>query len=200
MRTSVKVLIIVGVMAVLGISLTGFMSYNKLRTLEKESDVSWVEVEKSLQYRYDKVPELVSSVTGVIDDEDGVLERVMTAHNAASVTQLSDDLNKRVLGEQTLEFAVAQLLTLIEADADLSSNEAVTALVNELVVAEDTIEVDRERYNTSVQEFNKAVTSFPMNIWSKVFGFDELRYYGEEPETSTEIESAESAESEIGSN
>ena len=197
MRTSVKVLIGVGVMAVLGIFLTGFMSYNKLRTLEKASDVSWVEVEKSLQYRYDKVPELVRSVTDVIDDEDGVLARVMSAHNAASVTQLSNDLNKRVLGEQTLEVAVAQLVSLIEADTNLSSNEDVTALVNEMVVAEDTFEVDRERYNTSVQEFNKVVTSFPMNIWSKVFGFDELRYYGEAPEASTEIESSES---EIGSN
>jgi len=76
-----------------------------------------------------------------------------------------------------LSSALSKLMLVVEKYPDLKANENFIQLSDELAGTENRIAVARQEYNAVARDFNKVAKSFPMNIFAKMFGFDNAAYF-----------------------
>lgn len=174
-------IIIVAVMAVIAFwAVTG---YNGLVSGEEKVKAAWSQVENVYQRRLDLIPNLVATVKGYAQHEQGTLESVVAARSKA--TQISVDPN--MLTEESIaEFQEAQgeigaalgrLLAISENYPDLKANQNFMELQAELAGTENRIATERRKYNESARAYNTMVRRFPRNILASMFGFSQKGYF-----------------------
>ena len=160
------------------LSLTG-CGYNTLQVKDEAVNASWSEVQNQYQRRADLVPNLVSVVKGYAKHEEQVLTEVTQAR--ANVAGLKVDkevlenpeLFKRYQEAQAqMTSALSRLLAVTENYPDLKANEQFRDLQVQLEGTENRIAVARNRYITTVQDFNSYVRQFPQVMTAKVIGMD----------------------------
>jgi LemA protein len=176
---------------VLLFSLTGCGSYNRLVTLEQTVNKKWADVQSVYQRRADLIPNLVSTVAGAANFEKSTLTEVTNAR--ASVGQVKLDPSKAPTDAAQLEkfqqaqgqltTALSRLLLVTENYPQLRATEAFQNLQAQLEGTENRISVERNNFNTAVQEYNTALLVFPTNMLNKMFGFQSRPFFNAQPET-----------------
>jgi LemA protein len=142
--------------------------YNALVTLRNQVENGWKQIDVQLKRRHDLIPNLVNTVKGYMQFEQGTLEKVIQARNAAaSATGVADAAAK----ETALTGALGKLFALAEAYPTLKSNENVMQLQEELSSTENKIGFARQFYNDIATKFNIGQQVFPANIIASMFGF-----------------------------
>lgn len=168
-----KVLIFLGIIVIVaGVSLVGL--YNRLVTKAQSVDEQWAQVEVQYQRRFDLILNLVSSVEGIMRQEQEVFGRLAEARKAYTGAQNNDE-QAAAAGE--VESALSRLLVVMEAYPELKSNENVTQLMDELAGTENRVAVERRRYNELVREFNGMIVRFPENMLARLLGFETKAYF-----------------------
>ena len=158
------------------LSLTG-CGYNTLQVKDEAVTASWAEVQNQYQRRADLVPNLVNVVKGYAKHEEQVLTEVTQAR--ANVAGLKVD--KQVLEDPALfqkyqeaqaqmTSALSRLIAVSENYPDLKANEQFRDLQAQLEGTENRIAVARNRYITTVQDYNSYVRQFPQAMTAKVIG------------------------------
>src|ERR1700720_4540820 len=157
----------------------GCGSYNRLVTLDQEVNKRWADVQSVYQRRADLIPNLVSTVAGAANFEKSTLTEVTNAR--ASVGQVKLDPSKAPTDAAELEkfqkaqgqltTALSRLLVVSENYPQLKATEAFQNLQAQLEGTENRISVERNNFNTAVQEYNTALERFPTNMLNKMFGF-----------------------------
>ena len=177
---SKKTWIILAVIAVVVIyfysSIKG--SYNTMVAMDEKVIAQWANVETQYQRRLDLIPNLVNTVKGYAEHESSTLEAVINARAKATSTTIDpSNLNaasiqqfQAVQGE--LSSALSRLLVSVERYPDLKANQNFLELQAQLEGTENRISVERNRFNSGVQEYNTYVRSFPKNVWAGMFGFE----------------------------
>src|SRR2546423_1502580 len=160
-------------------SLTGCGTYNRLVTLEQNVNKKWADVQSVYQRRADLIPNLVSTVAGAANFEKSTLTEVTNAR--ASVGQVKLDpskaptdaaeLEKFQKAQGQLSTALSRLLVVSERYPELRATESFKGLQVQLEGTENRISVERNNFNTAVQEYNTALERFPTNMLNKMFGF-----------------------------
>jgi LemA protein len=160
-------------------SLSGCGSYNRLVTLEQNVNKKWADVQSVYQRRADLIPNLVSTVAGAANFEKSTLTEVTNAR--ASVGQVKLDpskaptdaaeLEKFQQAQGQLSTALSRLLVVSENYPQLRATEAFQNLQAQIEGTENRISVERNNFNTAVQEYNTALERFPTNMLNKMFGF-----------------------------
>jgi LemA protein len=84
-----------------------------------------------------------------------------------------------------LTSALSRLLVVVERYPELRSNENFLNLQAQLEGTENRISVERGKFNTTVQQYNTAVRSFPSVLYAGVFGFREKPYFSGTPQAQT---------------
>jgi LemA protein len=170
-------------------SFSGCGSYNRLVTLEQNANKKWADVQSVYQRRADLIPNLVNTVAGSANFEKSTLTEVTNAR--ASVGRVQLDPNKapedaaklqefqRAQGQ--LSNALSRLLVVSENYPQLRSTEAFQNLQAQLEGTENRISVERNNYNTAVQDLNTALERFPTNMLNKMFGFKPRAFFQSEP-------------------
>src|SRR5256886_15449067 len=178
--------IILFVVLVGGCAVAG--SYNRLVGLQQKVDQSWAQVQTVYQRRADLIPNLVNTVAGSANFEKSTLTEVTNAR--ASVGRVQLDPNKapedaaklqefqRAQGQ--LSNALSRLLVVSENYPQLRSTEAFQNLQAQLEGTENRISVERNNYNSAVQELNTALERFPTNMLNKMFGFKPRAFFQSE--------------------
>ena len=163
---------------VASLSLTG-CGYNTLQVKDEAVTASWSEVENQYQRRADLVPNLVNVVKGYAAHEEQVLTEVTQARsNVAGLKVDAEVLNDPALFEKyqqaqaQLTGALSRLIAVSENYPDLKANEQFQALQVQLEDTENRIAVARNRYISSVQDFNSYARQFPQVMTAKVIGMD----------------------------
>ena len=151
--------------------------YNTLQVKDEAVTASWSEVQNQYQRRADLVPNLVNVVKGYAKHEEKVLTEVTQAR--ANVAGLKVD--KEVLEDPALfqkyqeaqaqmTSALSRLIAVSENYPDLKANEQFRDLQAQLEGTENRIAVARNRYITTVQDYNSYVRQFPQAMTAKVIG------------------------------
>src|SRR3989440_3848896 len=183
------VLVILAVFAIVcALALMG--SYNGLVKSQQAVDSQWAQVQNVYQRRSDLIPNLVNTVQGAANFEKSTLTEVTNAR--ASVGRVQLDPNKAPTdAKQLQEFQAAQgqlsnalsrLLVVAENYPQLRATENFQGLQAQLEGTENRISVERNKFNTVVQEYNTAVRRFPTNMIAGMFGFAPRPFFTAQPE------------------
>src|SRR5215218_5066858 len=165
--------------------LTGCGSYNRLVSLEQNVNKKWADVQSVYQRRADLIPNLVNTVQGAANFEKSTLTEVTNAR--ASVGQVKLDPNKAPTDAAQLEQfqqaqgqlsnALSRLLVVSENYPQLRATEAFQNLQAQLEGTENRISVERNNFNSAVQDYNTALGRFPTNMLNKMFGFQPRPFF-----------------------
>jgi LemA protein len=152
--------------------------YNQFQSKDEATKAAWGEVVNQYQRRADLIPNLVNTVKGYATHERETLEAVTRARAAATSFQITPEvLNnpeafkkfQAVQGE--LSGALSRLMAVSEKYPDLKADTGFRDLQSQLEGTENRITVARNRYITTVQDYNVTVRSFPTNLTAKMFGY-----------------------------
>ena len=166
-----------------GISIIGILviliiwfgaSYNGLIKRQVEVDKSWGNVQSVYQRRADLIPNLVNTVKGFAKQELTVFTEVTNGRSAWANAKTTE---KQVNAANGLESAISRLLLVVENYPLLKSDQNFLALQDELAGTENRINVERQRYNEAVSEYNKRVRVIPSNIVAGLFGFEQRTFF-----------------------
>ena len=167
---------------------TGCGSYNRLVTLEQNVNKKWADVQSVYQRRADLIPNLVNTVAGAANFEKSTLTEVTNAR--ASVGQVKLDPSKAPTdaaelqqfqqAQGQLSSALSRLLVVSENYPQLKATENFQNLQAQLEGTENRISVERNNFNSAVQEYNTALERFPTNMLNKMFGFKERPFFAAE--------------------
>jgi LemA protein len=173
--------IIIGVLGILVIM--GFNSYNGLVTKEEAVGLAWGNVESDYQRRADLIPNLVNTVKGYADFEKETLTKVIEARASATQVKIDasnltpDNIAAYQQAQGGLSSALSRLLVVAENYPDLKANQNFMDLQAQLEGTENRINVSRQRFNDSVNEYNTSRRRFPTAIFSSLLGFKEKGYF-----------------------
>ena len=153
--------------------------YNTLQVKDEAVTAAWSEVQNQYQRRADLVPNLVNVVKGYAKHEEQVLTEVTQARaNVAGLKVDKEVLEDPALFQKYQEAqaqmtgALSRLIAVSENYPDLKANEQFRDLQVQLEGTENRIAVARDRYISTVQDFNSYARQFPQVMTAKVIGMD----------------------------
>jgi LemA protein len=167
-RTSIQALVLLAALPLAG------CSYNKFVSQEEAIKAQWAQVENQLQRRNDLIPNLVETVKGYAQHEEGVYKDIADAR-ARLLAARSPEETIQAANQQTS--ALGRLLAVVENYPQLRANEQFNRLMDELSGTENRIAVERMRYNERVQEYNTSRRQFPANLTAKMFTFKDYPFF-----------------------
>ena len=182
MGTGMKVaVVIVGAIILIGV-LGGFMvvgTYNTLVTLDQATQSQWAQVQNVYQRRADLIPNLVNTVKGAANFEQGTLVAVTEAR--AKVGQVTQGAIQNIANDPAafqrfqqaqdgLSSALSRLMVVAEKYPELKATSNFSELQSQLEGTENRITVERQRFNDAAREFNTKRDKFPTTIIAGFFG------------------------------
>lgn len=152
-----------------------FISYfNRFALLENRIENSFSQIDVQLKKRADLVPNLMASVKGYMKHEKGVMDSVTQARKALIGAK---DVSKKLKADAALESALGRLFAIAENYPNLKASENFVQLQEELSAIEDKVAYSRQFYNDSVLDYDNLFSTFPGNMFAKMFGKTQKEYF-----------------------
>ena len=175
-----SLLIVLAVLAVLvfwGIGLN-----NGLAGKNQNVKAQWGDIQSAYQRRADLIPNLVNTVKGVANFEKGTLTDVINAR--ASATQMKIDANdltpenlqKFQAAQSQLSGALSRLMVVSEQYPQLKATQNFSELQAQIEGTENRINVERNKFNGTVRDYNGDVVKFPASLLAGMLGYKEKGY------------------------
>jgi len=169
--------IILFVALVIGLSFRN--TYNRLVTLDQDVNKKWGDVQSVYQRRADLIPNLVNTVSGAANFEKSTLVEVTNARASVGRVQLDPNkaptdpaqLQQFQAAQGQLSNALSRLLVVVERYPELTATQTFKELQVQLEGTENRISVERNNFNSSVQNYNTVLQRFPTNVIGGMFGF-----------------------------
>src|SRR6266571_2917727 len=176
-------LILLFVVFVAGLFFWG--TYNRLVTLDQNVNKKWAQVQNVYQRRADLIPNLVNTVQGAANFEKSTLTEVTNARASVGRVQIDPNhapedaakLQEFQQAQGQLSNALSRLLVVSERYPELRATQNFQSLQAQLEGTENRISVERGNFNSSVQDYNTAVRTFPTNLFAGMFGFRQRPFF-----------------------
>ena len=151
-----------------------FTKYNELVSLSEKIDSKYSDIDTQLQRRADLIPNLVSSVKGIMSHEQEAIDKITDAR-----TKLvnAKDVTEKANADNELTKALNNFVVIAEAYPDLKANTNYNTLMDELAGTENRIATSRKDYNEAVEKYNSFIKKIPTSLVAKMFGFNEKDYF-----------------------
>ncbi len=143
-------------------------AYNRFVRLTNRCEEAWSDIDVQLKRRYDLIPNLVETVKGYMQHEQGTLANVTEMRTRAMNATAPKD---KAEAENMLSGALKSLFAVAEQYPDLKANQNFMELQRELSDTENKIQAARRFYNGVVQDLQNMLEQFPSNIVGSTFGF-----------------------------
>lgn len=172
-------LIIIVVLGFIAFSFFGGVN-NTAVEHEENAKTAWANVESAYQRRNDLIGNLVNTVKGAADFERETLTAVIEARSKATSVNVDannlspEAINKFQNAQGGLTSALSRLLVSVERYPELKANQNFLNLQSQLEGTENRINVERNRYNEVVKEYNTYIRKFPNNMVVGMFGFEKM--------------------------
>ena len=145
--------------------------------MDENVKTKWAAVQSQYQRRSDLIPNLVNTVKGAANFEKSTLTAVVEARAKATSVQVDptkltpESIKAFQAAQGELSSALGRLLAVTENYPNLKADGAFRDLQAQLEGTENRIAVARNRYTTTVKEYNTLVRSFPSNLTANYFGY-----------------------------
>jgi LemA protein len=150
--------------------------YNSMQRQDETVKGAWSEVLNQYQRRADLIPNLVATVKGYAQHEADVLTRVTEARAKVGTVKVdAGDAASLAAFQQAqgeLSSALSRLMVVAENYPNLKSDQSFRELQAQLEGTENRITVARNRYISTVQDYNTLIRTFPNNLTAKMFGYE----------------------------
>ncbi len=164
--------------AVLGLWMLG--ARNRVVGLRGAVSSAWAEVDALLKARQQAIGALLEAAVDRLAAERATLDAVVAAQ--VQVATAAEVLRKRPVREEPMAVlsraeasigsALARLVALIEADAELRFDAAVAPQLKALADLAPRAAFARKLYNEAAAAYNAAITQFPTRLLSRFFRFE----------------------------
>lgn len=181
-KKSIITIVIIAVV-VLAIYLWFKSGYNAMVMKQETVQAQWAQVENVYQRRADLIPNLVATVKGYAQHEQGTLTAVIEARSKATGITIDptdldpEDIARFQAAQDQLSGALSRLLVSVEAYPELKANENFMALQAQLEGTENRITVERQKFNEKAMDYNQYIRKFPRNIIASMFDFEKVGYF-----------------------
>jgi LemA protein len=162
---------VVGIIAIVGFVFIYY--YNRFALLENRIENSFSQIDVQLKKRADLIPNLMESVKGYMKHEKTIITEVTTARKALIGVK---DMNKKLKADAALESALGRLFAIAENYPNLKASENFVQLQEELSAIEDKVAYARQYYNDSVLEYDNLFSTFPGNMFARMFNKKQQEY------------------------
>ena len=153
-------LIIIGVVVLILV-----LMYNSLVKSRNYSIEAEKQIDVALQDRAELIPNLVATVKGYAKHESEVLRGVTEAFaNATTLAERHEAINQ-------FNSSLPAFMATAESYPELRASENFAKLQDSLTDTQQTVFSMRRHYNSTTNDYNTKVQSFPTNILAGIFGF-----------------------------
>jgi LemA protein len=159
--------------AVLLLVLVFIRYFNRFALLENRIENSFSQIDVQLKKRADLIPNLMASVKGYMKHEKGVMDSVTEARKALVGAK---SIDKKLKADGALESALGRLFAIAENYPNLKASENFVQLQEELSAIEDKVAYSRQFYNDSVLDYDNLFSTFPGNMFAKMFSKKQKEY------------------------
>lgn len=178
-------IILIALVAIVGlVILWGIRVNNKLVNSEENVKEAWSQVENNYKRRMDLIPQLVSTVQGAANFEKSTFTEVTEARSKASSVQVdANDLSEaNVANFQKAQDALTSALSrsinvVVERYPELTATQNFRDLQVQLEGTENRIATARQRFNETVNVYNRQLRVFPNSIVASIAGFEKKGYF-----------------------
>ena len=176
---SLGLIVVVALILILGGC--GCSSYNGLVKSDQTVKQVWSNVETNYQRRTDLYNSVIKTIEGSANFEKSTLKEVIEARAKATSVQVDindpESLAKYQAAQGQLQSAFGRLMAVAEAYPDLKTTKSFQDFQAQIEGTENRINIARQDYNKSVNDYNLKVRTFPNSIFAGIFGFKEKAYY-----------------------
>ncbi len=156
---------------------------NNLAIKTQSVKAQWGDIQSSYQRRTDLIGNLVNTVKGVANFEKSTLTDVIAAR--ASATQMKLDANdlspenmaKYQAAQSGLSGALGRLMVVSEQYPQLKATANFSELQAQIEGTENRINVERNKFNDTVKDYNGDLVRFPASFIAKLLGYNEKGYF-----------------------
>jgi LemA protein len=163
----------------------GCSSYNGLVQVDQSVKNSWSNVETNYQRRTDLYSSVIKTIEGSANFEKSTLKEVIEARAKATSVQVNisdpESLAKYQAAQGQLQSAFGRLMAVAEAYPDIKTTKSFQDFQTQIEGTENRINVARQDFNKTVNDYNLKVKTFPNNIFAGFFHFSEKPYYKADP-------------------
>jgi LemA protein len=149
-------------------------AYNGFVRLRQHVQEAWSDIDVQLKRRYDLIPNLVETVKGYAAHESGTLTKVTEMRTRAMNAKAPAD---KAQAEDMLSGALKSLFAVAENYPNLKANENFLELQRQLEDTENKLQAARRFYNSTVQDINTRLQTFPSSVIGNMFGFKQADYF-----------------------
>jgi len=178
-------LIVLGLILILGV--WGCSGYNGLISADQNVKKVWGNVETNYQRRTDLYNSVIKVIEASANFEKSLLKEVVDARaRATSITVDINDqqsLDRFQQAQGQLQSSFSRLLATVENYPDIKTTKAFQDFQTQIEGTENRINVARQDFNASVENYNLKVKRFPINLMAGIFGFKEKAYFKSEAGT-----------------
>ncbi len=147
------------------------LTFNSLIRRRNRVDEAWAQIDVELTRRYELVPSVTAAVSGYLDHERELLQRVTEARAAAVAAGAAGTVEARAEADSMLTGALRSLFMVAENYPTLKGSENVLSLQQELATTEDRIAFARGYYNAAVVEYESVRLTVPSNLVAALLRF-----------------------------
>ena len=164
---------------------------------QENAKAKWSNVESAYQRRNDLIGNLVSTVKNAAEYEKGTLTAVIEARAKATSTKIdannlsAENMAQFQKAQSGLAGALGKLMVVVERYPELQANKNFLALQSQIESTENRIKMERDRFNESVNIYNKLIKKFPGSFLAGVMNFDEMDLYKSNPGSENAIDVGE---------
>lgn len=151
-------------------------SLNSLAVKRNQTDFAFSTIDVLLKKRYDLIPNLVETVRGYAAHEQNLYRHI--AEMRSQALRNRSNLGRRFQAETGLSQDVEQIFLLSEKYPELKADSHFRNLQVQLIDIENQIAAARRFFNSSVNDYNNAVESFPSSVFASLLGMQEKAYFG----------------------
>jgi LemA protein len=170
---------------------------NEAVVLQEDAKTKWSNVESAYQRRSDLIGNLISTVKNAAEYEKGTLTAVIEARAKATSTNIdANNLTPEMMAQfqqaqSGLAGAMSKLMVVVEKYPELQANKNFLELQSQLEGTENRIKMERDRFNSDVNKYNKHIKVFPNTILAGWFNFDEMSRFQSNPGAENAIDVGE---------